>query len=255
MKAQKRAEYESDELGKLIEICNANIKKTDSALQYLNDRGVDNYLIDKYKIGYFPQNLSILSKYVNFDLLKAKNIIRTNGTSDFSEYHSLIFPIYNEYNEVVGISGRTILDSSTIETLNIPKYKNSSYKKSKVLYGLNFSEQKIIDSGHVFVVEGYMDQISMFKNGIENSVAICGTAFSKDHYLKLRRYCDKIYFILDNDDAGYKSSVSIHNKFSKYGLDLKFLKCKLDSVKDIDEYFKYKSLSSFKKDFKIINLF
>lgn len=252
---KKRAEYESEELGKLVDICNSNIHKTESALEYLSKRGIDNYIINKYKIGYFPQNLSILSEYVNFDLLKAKNIIRTNGTSDFSEYHSLIFPILNEYREVIGISGRTILDPNTIHTLGIPKYKNSSYKKSKILYGLNFSEKNIVEKGHAFVVEGYMDQISMFKNGIDNSVAICGTAFSKEHYLKLRRYCDKIYFVLDNDDAGYRSSISIHNKFSKYGINLKFLKCKLDSVKDIDEYFQCNSLSSFKKDFKIINLF
>ena len=94
-----------------------------------------------------------------------------------------------------------------------------------------------------------------FKNGIENCVAICGTAFSKNHYMKLRRYCDKIYFILDNDDAGIKSSSSIYNKFNKYGTSLKFLRCRISEIKDIDEYFAHNCVSSFKKDFKLINLF
>ena len=73
--------------------------------------------------------------------------------------------------------------------------------------------------------------------------------------MKLRRFCDKIYFVLDNDSTGHRSSISIYNKFMKYGLDMRFLKCSDENIKDVDEYFKVNSLSSFKKDFKIINLF
>ena len=92
---QRKASYEADEIGKLVDICHSNLKNSPELQEYLRKRGMDKYLIDKYKIGFFPQNLNMLSKYVNFDLLKSKNIIRTNGTSDFSEYHTLIFPIFN----------------------------------------------------------------------------------------------------------------------------------------------------------------
>ena len=255
MERQKKTEYEHEELGKLIDICHSNLLKSSESIKYLSDRGLDSYIIKKYKLGYFPQNLSKLSEYVNFDLLKSKNIVRANGSSDFAEYHSIIFPIFNEYGDAIGISGRATLDSDTLSNLSIPKYKNSSYKKSNVLYGLNNSIECISEKKCAFVVEGYFDQIAMYKNNIKNSVAICGTAFSKGHYMKLRRFCDRIYFVLDNDDAGYRSSISIYNKFMKYGLDLKFLKCSDKNIKDVDEYFKVKNFSSFKKDFKLISLF
>lgn len=247
--------YEAKEIGKLIDICHSNMKNSPDTIEYLKQRGMDSYIINKYKLGFFPQNLSVLSNYVDFDVLKSKNIIRASGTSDFSEYHTLIFPIFNEYGEPVGISGRATIDSNTLKNLGIPKYKNSSYKKSNTLFGLNESMDFVRSKKKVFVVEGYFDQIAMSKNGIKNSVAICGTAFSKAHYMKLRRYCEKIYFLLDNDDAGMKSSQSIFKKFSKYGLDLVFLKCSNKNYKDVDEYFSENSISSFKKDFKVINLF
>lgn len=252
---QRGPEYESEELGRLVDICHSNLLNSAESMSYLKSRGLDSYIVKKYKLGYFPQNLSKLSEYVNFDLLKSKNIVRANGSSDFAEYHSIIFPIFNDYGDAIGISGRTTLDPDTISNLGIPKYKNSSYKKSNVLYGFNNSIDSISEKRYAFVVEGYFDQIAMYKNNINNSVAICGTAFSKGHYMKLRRFCDKIYFVLDNDDAGYRSSISIYNKFMKYGLDLKFLKCSDENIKDVDEYFKLKSLSSFKKDFKLISLF
>jgi len=252
---QRKASYEADEIGKLVDICHSNLKNSPELQEYLRKRGMDKYLIDKYKIGFFPQNLNMLSKYVNFDLLKSKNIIRTNGTSDFSEYHTLIFPIFNEYDEAVGISGRATINSEAMKNLGIPKYKNSSYKKANILYGFNSNLDSIISKKSAFIVEGYFDQIALQKNGIKNSVAICGTAFSKGHYMKLRRYCDKLYFLLDNDDAGFRSSQSIFKKFGKYGLDMKFLKCTKEEYKDIDEYFSCNSISTFKKDFKVINLF
>ena len=78
----------------------------------------------------------------------------------------------------------------------------------------------------------------MSKNGIKNSVAICGTAFSKKHFLKLARYSDKITFILDSDEAGQKSAERIYNKFINKGIRLRFLKIP-DGFKDVDEYFNY----------------
>jgi DNA primase len=73
-------------------------------------------------------------------------------------------------------------------------------------------------------------------NGIKNSVAICGTAFSKNHFLKLSRYTDKITFVLDRDDGGGKSMEQIYNKFCNKGIKLRFLLLPED-CKDVDQYF------------------
>ena len=245
---------QSEELNKLVDICHSNLKNSKKCLQYLvKERLLTKDSIVNNKIGFFPQNPGILTKYVSEDLLNKLNILNYSKGSDFSNYFFLIFPIYSEYDEPIGISGRTLLDDGGRNILGIPKYKNSSYKKANILYGLNFSKQHILKADNAYVVEGYFDQLSMEKNGFSNSVAICGTAFSQGHFLKLARYTDRITFILDSDDAGTKSVQRIYSKYINRGIKLRFLKVP-GSYKDVDEYFSdpKNNKDTFIKDFKQI---
>lgn len=242
------------EFGKLVKICQSNLKNSKECINYLiKERGLEKRDVLENKLGFFPQNISILKNYVSEEFLAKVNLTNFSGGSDFSNYFYLVFPIYSEYNELVGISGRTLLKEEERRLVGIPKYKNTSYKKADILYGLNKSKNSILEKNNVFVTEGYFDYISMSKNGFKNSVAICGTAFSKKHFLKLARYTDKITFILDSDDAGQKSAERIYNKFINKGIKLRFLKLP-DGYKDVDEYFADNSTSTltFFKDFKQI---
>jgi len=245
---------QSEELGKLVDICHTNLKNSKKCLKYLiKDRALTKECIVKNKIGFFPQNSNILTKHVSEELLNKLNILNYSKGSDFSDYFYLVFPIYSEYNDPIGISGRTLLDDSDRSFLNIPKYKNSSYKKANILYGLNHAKKHILESNNVYVLEGYFDQISMSKNNILNSIAICGTAFSQNHFLKLARYTDRMTFILDSDEAGEKSAQRIYSKYINRGIKLRFLKVP-DSYKDVDEYFAdpTKNKHTFAKEFKQI---
>jgi len=245
---------EGQELNNLVRICQLNLKNSKDCINYLvKERGLDKKSIIDNKIGFFPQNISILKKHISEELLAKLNVTNFSGGSDFSDYFYLVFPIYSEYNDPVGISGRTLLSDEDRKLVGIPKYKNSSYKKADILYGLNKSKNFILEENNVFVTEGYFDYISMSKNGLKNSVAICGTAFSKKHFLKLARYADKITFILDSDEAGQKSAERIYNKFINKGIRLRFLKLP-DGFKDVDEYFSSSetSIATFFEDFKQI---
>lgn len=224
----------SKQLNNLVKICQQNLKNSTDCLNYLNERGINEELINLYKIGYFPQSINTLGKYISLDYLREKSIIKINNDSDFKNYHYLIIPILNEYGNTVGISGRTLLDSDQIKILNLPKYRNSSYSKKDILFGLNNSIEDIIEKKSVWVVEGYFDQIAMYKNGIKNVVALGGTAFSRNHFLRLKRFCNRINFLLDNDEAGHLTSRRIHKKFNKYSSELKFYTLK--KHKDVDEF-------------------
>jgi len=240
----------NSDLENLFKICNSNIYSSNIHMSYLENRGICRELIDKYEIGYFPQNIDILKKYVSKNILVKLNIINYSNNSDFSDYFSLVFPIRSEYGEPVGISGRVLLSDEKRAFLNISKYKNSSYKKSKILFGLNSSKESIIKNNNVYIVEGYFDKISMDKNGIDNSVAICGTAFSSRHFLCLSKYTDCMTFLLDSDDAGVASAERICSKYSNKGIKLRFLELN-KSYKDIDDFF----VENTKKDFlKIKNI-
>ena len=122
------------DLENLFKICSLNLRSSDLHYSYLKKRGFDDSIINRYQIGYFPQNIQTLKKYVSRDLLLKLNIINYSNNSDFSDYFSLIFPIRSEYGDPVGISGRVLLEESQRVALNISKYKNSSYKKSKVFW-------------------------------------------------------------------------------------------------------------------------
>lgn len=226
-----------DELTKLINICSANLTTSKDCTSYLfKDRRFSFDIVEKYKIGYFPQNIKKLTEYVDADTLLKSNIITTYSYSEYAHYHSLIFPLIDEWNMPVGISGRALLNAEERQYLDIPKYKNSSFDKGSYLFGLNFARNSIIKLNNVYVVEGFFDQMSLAQKNILNSVAICGTAFTKKHFLKLVKYTNQITFILDSDEAGKRSVEKIYEKFINNGIKLRFLSMP-DGYKDIDEYF------------------
>ncbi len=228
---------EAQELNKLIEICHSNLKKTKIGKDYIFDeRNISLESFQKYKIGFFPRNVKKLTEYVDSDVLKKNGIIGYDGNSDFSNYYSIIFPIYDDYGTPVAIAGRSMLSDYDRGLLAIPKYKNSSFKKANNLFGLNFAKKEILSKQNVFVVEGYFDQISMYDSGIKNTVAACGTGFSKNHFIKLARYTDKISIFLDSDESGQKSAESIYNKYINRGIKLRFVKLP-SKYKDAGEYF------------------
>lgn len=239
------------EINNLIKICHSNLKNSKSCLEYLKEeRGLSDEVISQYQIGFFPQNISKLTDYVSRVTLEKINIIDFSGGSEFVDYFYLIFPIFSEYNEAIGIGGRTLLNEQQRSVLEIPKYKNSSFKKANFLFGLNKARGQILKNRNVYVSEGYFDQIAMNSNGFPNTVAICGTAFSKNHFLKLARYTDKITFVLDSDDGGRKSMERICLRYANRGIKLRFLLLPKE-FKDIDQYFREGgSRDSFVRDLK-----
>ena len=113
-------------------------------MEYLENRGISKSQIDDNVIGYFPQNTSILSKYVDTDILSKLNIVSLDGSSTFSSYNYLIIPIIDEYGSFVGISGRSLLSDFDRSNLSIPKYRNSTYEKEIYFFGMNNSIRDIV---------------------------------------------------------------------------------------------------------------
>ena len=226
-----------------------NISNSSEVLEYVKSRGMSDDIIEKYSIGAFPQNIDLLKEHVSEEVMTKKFILKSSYFSDFKDFHKMIIPIINEYGDAVGIAGRCIMSSEETRRIGIPKYKNSSFEKRNVLFGLNNSYNHILKNDRVYIVEGYLDQIAMYKNGIYNSVAIGGTAFSKGHMLKLLRLTTNLFFIFDRDDAGVTSAGRINKRFSDPLVNLSFLRGP-EGFKDVDEFFEENSRSDFYKKFK-----
>ena len=101
----------------------------------------------------------------------------------------LIFPIRNAAGELVAFAARYRGDLSAKK---IPKYINSStsviYKKDELLYGWYRAEEKVRETGIVFLTEGYKDTLAMHAAGFRHTVALCGTALCTGHIALLKRY-------------------------------------------------------------------
>jgi len=144
---------------------------------YLEGRGYPKDLIQKYQAGVGSGN----NRYMS---------------------HRLIFPIINMSGEIIGFTGRTLIED--YEERKIPKWKhNNGYQSSQNLFNINFAAPYIRDYGTVILVEGPLDVLRLEQYGIHNSVALFGKSLHKSQMTLLMSVpCDNIKFALDADTAG-----------------------------------------------------
>ncbi len=95
------------------------------------------------------------------------------------------------------------------------------YHKSSQLYGLDLAKEAIQKSRVAVVMEGYTDVIMASQHGIQNAVAVCGTALGESHIRLLKRYCDSVTLLLDGDEAGQKRTNEILELFVAAQMDLR----------------------------------
>ena len=131
----------------------------------------------------------------------------------------VLFPIFNENGEPVGVGGR-ILPGST----DPAKYKNSPetpiYTKSKTLYGLNWAKGDIVAADQAIVCEGYTDVIGFHRAGLPRAVATCGTAFTEEHVRLLKRYASRVVLAFDADAAGQGAAERFYEWEQKYQVEV-----------------------------------
>ena len=182
----------------------------EEARKYLTNRGFTIDDIKKFAIGYAPNSFDSLIKFLksqSFSDLAIKNSGLVSVKENQEIYDKfrkrIIFPIFNQKNQVMAFGGRILGDE-------LPKYLNSAettiFKKKETLYNLNIARKSIFDKGYVILVEGYMDAISLAMSGFENVVAGLGTAIGEAHLQKIFLTTDKLVIALDGDSAGVNAA-------------------------------------------------
>lgn len=196
-----------------------------------------NETIRTFKLGAFPKDLRLL--FTQYDLdpkeLREQNIVWNASQSQFKLY-PIVIPIRNIHSVPIAIGCRTLLSEEQRKKIGIPKYRNSVYKKTAHLFGLDRAFEAIRELDEVFVVEGYFDAITAHQAGVTNVVATCGTIFSKRQLVILSRYTDNIRLLFDNDEPGRMSAAKVLNQLS--GFKDVNLTCEFtpEGYKDLDEF-------------------
>ena len=181
-----------------------NTKLGLEAKNYLKKRHFSDEVIEKFSIGYAPID-SILyksfeKKYTEIDMVKSGLVIESKHHFDrFND--RIMFPLHNSEGKIVGFSGRIYKTTQTDS-----KYMNSPesqiFIKGETLYNYHRCRGAVRKEGFVYLLEGFMDVIAMDKAGIENAVALMGTALTRDHIRMLKRLTSTIHICLDGDRAG-----------------------------------------------------
>jgi len=171
------------------------------------------------------------------NLQQAKDIGLVDSKDDGNYYDKyrgrIIFPIFSPNGRVIAFGGRVLNpDEKTAKYINSPESK--IYSKRKTLYGLYHSKEEIRRLDKAILVEGYMDVVSLFQNGVKNVVASSGTALTEEQVLLLSRFTKNIVVNFDADLAGQKAATRSIEILLKHGFDVKLIL--LPNNEDPDSY-------------------
>jgi DNA primase len=190
-----------------------NSREGDEAYDYLRGRGITDESIKAFGIGLAPSDWDRLGRHLNAKRFSAAltgqaGLIKKSEKSGkfFDVFRSrIMFPVQDDFPRVVAFAGRTYKKGD-----ESAKYVNSSttpiFEKSRVLYGLDLARPFIRTGKVAFIVEGYLDVISMFAAGVKSTVAAMGTALTQYQVDSLKGTAKEIQLVFDSDAAGLEAA-------------------------------------------------
>ncbi|TGD23095.1 DNA primase [Companilactobacillus suantsaicola] len=198
------------------------------ALKYLNNRDLNQDLIETFNIGYAPSNNDLLLQFfkgrnISEDVLKRSGLFAENQAGElFDRFRDrIMIPITDESGNIIAFSGRVLdKNASTAKYLNSPE--TPIFNKGKTLFNLNNAKKEIREKSNVILFEGFMDVISAYKAGVTNGVASMGTSLTDDQLYTLSRLTNQINVCYDGDDPGveatYRALTQLNDDRFNYGV-------------------------------------
>ena len=196
---------------------------------YFRERGISDAMIRKFRLGYSLEARDALyrsamkagysEKYLESTGLCVKN---EQGMWRDRFRGRVMYPVFTISGKVVAFGGRTLRkDKDVAKYVNSPE--SAIYSKSRELYGLYQAKQAIVKRDKCYLVEGYMDVISMHQAGVENVVASSGTSLTNGQIRLIHRFTDNVTVIYDSDPAGIKASLRGIDMLLAEGMNIKVL--------------------------------
>ncbi len=217
-------------------------------LRYLRERGINDSSIKEFRLGYAPPGWRNLLSFLIGRNYKIEDIAKTGllvekvtndqrlTTNDdvvgskssvvSQKYYDrfrdrITFPVSDIMGKIVGFSARVAPggDESQAKYVNTPE--TIVYHKSKILYGIDKAKQEIKNKNFVLLVEGNTDVIAASQAGLENTVAVSGTALTAEQLEILKRYTENLKLFFDMDAAGEEATkksatLAFHRDFNVF---------------------------------------
>ena len=236
-----------------VETLHNNVDGLAIGMSYFRRRGLRDDIIRKFQLGYSLEQRDALAQKAHAKGFEEKYIestglcYRTEDGRLLDRYHGrVIFPVHSVSGRIVAFGGR-ILNQ---EQKNVGKYVNSPeseiYSKKRELYGLYLAKQAIVKQDCCYLVEGYLDVISMHQSGVENVVASSGTALTPEQVRLIHRFTNNVTVLYDGDAAGIHASLRGIDILLSEGLNIKVML--LPEGEDPDSYAQARTPEEFRKD-------
>lgn len=240
-----------DLLQKLYHHFLVNTKEGTVATEYLQQRGFTEEVINRFKIGYAPNNWDAASRFLEkrgfnlHEMAKAGLIVRKDSDGTYFDRFRdrIMFPIWDNQGRTIAFGGRILYEGE-------PKYLNSPetkiFNKSKTLYGLHLARPEIRKKQQVILFEGYIDVIAAHRAGVENGVASLGTSLTDEQANIIRRNAENVTICYDSDNAGINAAYRATSILTNAGCTVRV--AKMPEGYDPDDYIRTYGYESFQNN-------
>ncbi len=221
----------------ILAVTHKTFQSQPAIVAYVKSR---NWNPQNYKFGYC--NWSNLVKFLESKKYTVRDLTEGAGLFEQLVDKRLLIPIYDEIGRVVGFTGRSVDPKCDKAQRYLNPMTSLVYKKSDILFNMQNIRSRY---DTIYVVEGYADALTLINNGIENVIALCGTAISDRHIIQLVKHkIRNVILCLDNDMAGILGTQEIAETLRKIGEFQTFVK-QIPDKKDPDEFINSNGVDAF----------
>lgn len=199
-----------------------------AAHEYLQSRHINDSLIEEFDIGYAGRDNQLYKAFQNL-AYKEVDMVRSGLIIDgehgaFDRYRDrVMFALHDADGKVIGFSGR-VYKANTDESKYMNSPESEIFIKSKTLYHYHKAKEPIKKAGFVYLLEGFMDVIALSRIGINNTLAIMGTALTNEHMNMIRKLSNTVYLCLDGDRAGQSAAIKSARLLLDHQFNVKMIK-------------------------------
>ncbi|HKH42435.1 MAG TPA: DNA primase [Solirubrobacterales bacterium] len=200
--------------------------KAERARKYVTERGLGEEVLRRFGVGMAPSPWDQVltgSQRAGFkveELLAAGLAQRGRQGGHYDRFRNRItFPIRDQRGRVLGFGARALSPDAQPKYLNSPE--GELYRKSHTLYGIDRARGPIAKTRRAIVVEGYTDVLALHQAGVEEAVAIMGTAITPEQVSMLAGLTDAVVLALDADRAGADAMIRAQKVAGGRGLELR----------------------------------
>lgn len=226
---EKKEEQDFDEIKHALKLAQVfyqhqllESKEGEKFRYYLLARGIQLDFILRFGLGLAPLDSSLFLTWMKKNQQK-KAILQKAGllTKADKDFFSgrITFPLHSVTDQVIGFSARKI-----DETVYGGKYINSPetvlFKKSRYLFGLNYSRRAMVKDSLAILVEGQIDVLRLVEQGLCYTVAALGTSWTKEQVNRLAKMgVKKAFLLFDGDEAGKKAAAKTGDLLLHEGIE------------------------------------